>query len=443
MKTKMYAILRQDASKICRASLVKTIRMNCLLFVALMSISFFVEHAFSQSRKRAPKSKGGTTVTPSPSPIPQIQSSDGITSAYDESGNTTLVVSKEILLYDDANEGAVNPLRITMHLVTTYSGRASASSQAATDPLVKLLFNYRYFVPKFDVGDPRDFAIFTGLSTLEASGHLSFVRRDKSGNDVITTMQAAIRASEFDKILQKLKTSRSVSMLLGRDSFLLTTNHLDLFAKFLATIPHPQADTAQTLSPVSKCDLTVAQSPALRGFRLGEELEQVLRHFPGLDTREMAYNATTQARINRSSLDVILGTYYALTPQTPAAGHKITDTWNEILADSRFFPDFAGVAKLHLEFIDKQVVAIRVEYKDEIRWQTVDEFVAASASALGLSTQWKTGSLLTCVGFTLQASSSFRPSLEIRDTAAEAAARQREVELRKKEEDKRKSIFKP
>lgn len=89
------------------------------------------------------------------------------------------------------------------------------------------------------------------------------------------------------------------------------------------------------------------------------------------------------------------------------------------------------------------MIAIRVEYKDEIKWQTVDEFVAASATALGLSTHWKSGPLLTCNGFTIQASSSLHPSLEMRDTAAQTAARQREDELRKKEEDKRRSTFKP
>lgn len=408
-----------------------------------MSLIFLVDHSHSQTRKRAPKSKRVAIATPSPSPTPDIQTTDGISSAYDESSNVTLVVSKEVLLYDDAGKGAVNPLRVTMNLVATYAGRSSTSRESATDPLVRLLFNYRYFVPKFDIGDPRDFAIFTGLSTLEASGHLTFVRRENFGNDVITTMQAAIRASEFDKILQAVKAARSVSVLLGRDSFVLTANHLELIEKFLARTPHPSMHTAQIRPAASKCDLTVAQSPALRGFRLGESLDDVVRRFPSWQIRETADKTPSESPTNHSSLDVVFGTYYALTPQTPASGRNITDRWSEVLADSRFFPDFEGVAKLHLEFIDRQVIAMRVEYKDDIKWQTIDEFVAASATALGLSTQWKSGPLLTCNGFTIQASSSLHPSLEMRDTVAQTAARQREEELRKTEEEKRKSTFKP
>ncbi|SRR6266498_142655 len=440
MRVKTLPILRRYVSKIRCAVLVTTIRTSCVFIVALMSIVCLVERSHSQTRRRP---KPIPIVTPSPSPTPDIQASDGISSAYDEASNVTLVVSKELLLYDDASKGAVNPLRVTMNLVTTYQGRPLAPNQSATDPLVRLLFNYRYFVAKYDIGEPRDFAIFTGLSRLEASGNLTFVRRQNSGNDVITTMQAAIRASEFDNILQAIKTARSVSVLLGRDTFVLSANHLELIEKFLARTPHPSIDAAQIRPAPSKCDLTVAQAPALRGLRLAESLDGIIRRFPAFEVRETANKIPTQSKVNHSSLDVVFGTYYALTPQNPASGRTITDTWSEVLADSRFFPDFEGVSKLHLEFIDRQLIAIRVEYKDEIKWQSIDEFVTASSTALGLATQWKSGPLLTCNGFTIQASSSLHPKLEMRDTAAQTAARQREDELRKKEEDKRKSTFRP
>lgn len=392
---------------------------------------------FPQTRRTSSQKQ---PVSP-PSPTQHIQTADGITSVYDESSNTTLTSSNEVLLYDDTSQGAVNPLRVTMTLVTTYSGSSSTSREASIDPLIKLLFSYRYFVAKFDVGESRDFAIFTGLSNLEASGKLSFIRRDNSGNQVITTMQVSIRASELHTILEKIRTARSVSFLIGRDSFVLTANQLEIFEKFLARTPHP---ASQSLTSPSKCDLTLAQAPALRGFRLKQSLNDVLARFRGVQTSEILSNTPAAPKTNRSLLDVIFGTYYALTSQTPAAGHKLTENWNEILADSRFFSDFEGVSKLHLEFIEQQLIAIRVEYKNDIRWQTNDEFVAASATALGLSSQWKTGSVLSCVGFTIQASSSFGPStLELRDPNAEAAARQREEELKKREEDKRKSTFKP
>lgn len=253
-------------------------------------------------------------------------------------------------------------------------------------------------------------------------------------------MQASIRASELHTILKKIKTTPSVSFLIGRDSFVLTATHLEIFEKFLARTPHP---APQSVTPPSKCDLTLIQAPALRGFRLSQRLNDVLARFPGVQTSEILSNSAAAPTVNRTLLDVIFGTYYALKPQTPAAGHNLTENWNEILADSRFFPDFQGVSKLHLEFIEQQLIAVRVEYKNDIRWRTNDEFVAASASALGLSNHWKTGSLLSCVGFTIHASSSFASSLELRDTNAEAAARGREEGLKKRDADKRKSTFKP
>jgi hypothetical protein len=382
MRVKTLPILRTYVSKTWRALLVTTIRTSCVLIIALISIVGLVEDSHSQTHRRQPRPKPIPIVTPSPSPTPDIQTSDGISSAYDEASNVTLVVSKEVLLYDDASKGAVNPLRVTMNLVTTYQGRSLTSNPSTTDPLVRLLFNYRYFVAKYDVGEPRDFAIFTGLSRLEASGNLTFVRRQNSGNDVITTMQAAIRASEFDKILQAIQTARSVAVLLGRDTFVLSASHLELIEKFLARTPHPGIDAAQVRPAPSKCDLTVAQAPALRGLRLAESLDDVIRRFPAFAVRETANKMSSQSQINHSSLDVVFGTYYALTPQNPASGRNITDTWSEVLADSRFFPDFEGVAKLHLELIDRQVIAIRVEYKDEIKWQSIDEFVTTSSTAL-------------------------------------------------------------
>jgi hypothetical protein len=162
MRVKTLPILRRYGSKIRFAVLVTTIRTSCVFIVALMSIVCLVERSHSQTRRRPRRPKPIPIVTPSPSPTPDIQTSDGISSAYEESSNVTLVVSEELLLYDDASKGAVNPLRVTMNLVTTYQGRPLAPNQSATDPLVRLLFNYRYFVAKYDVGEPRDFVIFTG-----------------------------------------------------------------------------------------------------------------------------------------------------------------------------------------------------------------------------------------------------------------------------------------
>ena len=181
--------------------------------IVLMTLLIFTT-TIAQTRRTSTQKRPPST----PSPTQDIQTADGITSAYDESSNTTLASSNEVLLYDDASQGAVNPLRVTMTLVTTYPGRPSTSTDTATDPLIRLLFSYRYFVAKFDVGEPRDFGIFTGLSTLEASGKLSFIRRDNSGNQVITTMQASIRASELHTILEKDQNS-AIRFFLNRPRF--------------------------------------------------------------------------------------------------------------------------------------------------------------------------------------------------------------------------------
>jgi hypothetical protein len=188
-------------------------KSSCVLILALACVMSGPQCVDGQTNPRAPKAKPVHTAQATPSPTPDVQTNDGVTRAYDASSNVILVIGREVLLYDNANEGAVNPLRVTMHLATSYSGRLSTSGQTVTDPIVKILFSYRYFVQKFDVGDPRDFAIVTGLSTLEASGHLSFVGRENAGRDVITTMQVAIKASEFDKILRSMKAvTRSLSL---------------------------------------------------------------------------------------------------------------------------------------------------------------------------------------------------------------------------------------
>ena len=207
-------------------------------------ISFF-HLANGQGRRRAtPKPTNEATRTVETS---DVQTVDGITRLYDPANNVTLVVSKEISIFDNTPEGAVHPLRVTINLAATYTGRLQFSDQTSSDPIVRILFKYRYFVAKFDVGEPRDFAIFAGISTLLASGQLTFVGREDVGRDVVTTMQVAMRASEFEKTLRSMEAARSVSFFLGRETFPLTSKHLASMKTFLSATPHPQIDVVSKI----------------------------------------------------------------------------------------------------------------------------------------------------------------------------------------------------
>lgn len=414
-----------------------TLRLSLLLLAAIFAADSSAQTPRGGRVVRRPAPPPAATPTPSPAPdAPQV--ADGIARQYDAATDQTLVMSREALLFDNTREGAVRPTRITMLLAGAHPGRITTGVQPAADPLVRVLFRYRYFVAKFDTGEPRDFAFFTGALTLLASGDLRFVGREDAGGDVITTMQATFRASELEKVLQSMRAARSVGVMLGRDTIPLTAEHLDLVGKFLAALPHPSAGASAQGSPgaptapAPKCELKTDRAPELRGFRLGQSVDEVLRRFPGLRLRDNRYINTGW------DLDLAFGAYVA------GSGAPVTSMSTMTMIDTRHFQGFEGVKNIKVKFTEGRLTTYRVEYDDSIKWSGVEEFRVKTAESLGLSEVWKAGNTLECDGFSVLVGRGYPAMfIEVKDIATEQAFRKGEEEKRRKEEEERKGRFKP
>ncbi len=144
---------------------------------------------------------------------------------------------------------------------------------------------------------------------------------------------------------------------------------------FLLLVVCPALALAQGASDPgpTNCDVKLADAPALRGFRLGDELAEVKRRYPQFRyIRDDAVGAET-AYIYRYTRHV----------------HKALD----------------GVNSAMLRFVDGRLTSIEM-YFEKPRWPSVGVFAAKASEALGLPQAWagdRTLSL-TCDGFSVEAS---------------------------------------
>jgi hypothetical protein len=215
-------------------------------------------------------------------------------------------------------------------------------------------------------------------------------------------------------------------------------------------------------APVTKCTLTLAQAPQLRGLRLGANQAQVLSHFPGLSPDKADQLGLSRLRLNLIDAGIFLKgspNRERAVQVDMAAG---TDDGRSFTADSSRFPDLKGVRKIQLRFLDGRLSYVQVGYDDSFKWNSVDEFAQTVSKNLGLPDGWLQssdsegpgkGNELRCVGFLMTAviggdatDSRIGAQLSLEDAAMAQTIekRQKDQEDKKKraEEDRRKT-FKP
>lgn len=183
----------------------------------------------------------------------------------------------------------------------------------------------------------------------------------------------------------------------------------------------------QTQSDVpagQKCSLTLAQSPAIRGFKLGLDVDEVLRQFPGRSEDPYVRSAL-------SSADSQFGVAKLHVPTFPYKSEK----------------RFEGISQFDFEFLDKRLTSISVLYEGP-EWNSVDEFISKLAEPLNLpgASYWTPSNLSTiktlkCAGFEVWVflGSPGSNSLRIRNPTAEQIVRDRQTEAK----ERARKTFKP
>lgn len=147
-----------------------------------------------------------------------------------------------------------------------------------------------------------------------------------------------------------------------------------------ASNPHP----AQT-----RCNLTEATAPSVRGLRLGMTTQQLLALFPGITKKKEMKEVIEKAKSATGAEAVYLG----FDPATDGDAQQ-----------------FAGVESVAAAVVKARVVTFNVQYGGA-NWRTVDEWIAQVSETLKLpgARDWALGpsehpnKVLQCDGIEIEA----------------------------------------
>ena len=170
----------------------------------------------------------------------------------------------------------------------------------------------------------------------------------------------------------------------------------------------------------SRCSLTEATAPGVRGLKLGMSVEQVAALFPGSARRKETKEALAKAK---SASEVVRVTF------EPSDGGK---------------DQSADVASFSAGFHKGRVIDLTVQYLGP-EWKSVDEWIAKLSETLGLPgvNNWQPGpsetpnKVLRCSGIEIEATvEGGGGSITIRSTENRSDSQDRAREEKKKRDFK-------
>jgi hypothetical protein len=157
---------------------------------------------------------------------------------------------------------------------------------------------------------------------------------------------------------------------------------------------------AQTANPQpgEKCVLNVAQSPEIRGLRLGMSLDDTATKLPAI--------RGSDHDLNPDDMDVV---FVSFIPRNGSF-------------------DLEGISWVHLGFVDDRLYDFSLSYT--LSWPTIDEFALKLSRTLDLPTAWKkVGSddlrVLECDGFSIAVHNAASPMLSVLETSAAEEVKRR------------------
>jgi hypothetical protein len=155
-----------------------------------------------------------------------------------------------------------------------------------------------------------------------------------------------------------------------------------LFA-VVSPVSYAQTPASVTQTSVDKCSLGVAESPQVRGLKLGQKSEVLRRLFNEEDSRLGRLIDSAQ----RSTDDL---------------GRQTVQIYNSMYRNSEKLKNLTSV---NLTYLDDRLASIKLYFDESVRWQSSQHFAAAVADQLQLPTKgWSDPVMprLTCTGFFVQ-----------------------------------------
>lgn len=117
------------------------------------------------------------------------------------------------------------------------------------------------------------------------------------------------------------------------------------------------------------CELTPANAPELRGFKLGMTLQEIKQKYPNMPS----------VSANEYGLGKI---YFDRDGKNQESKNGFT------FINSNNYKEFEGTKRVYLEVVDEKVAEITIVYTNEIKWKSDDEFVKKTAESLGITGSW-------------------------------------------------------
>jgi len=212
---------------------------------------------------------------------------------------------------------------------------------------------------------------------------------------------------------------------------------MSMFAFVFAAVATSMRAPAQPQAPTqpqnpSKCSLTPAQAPTIRGIKLGMSTEEILSLFPESSQRPDIKAALVQA--DGYPNYGVARFYFRLSDYPSVAKDR-----------------FAGIDGISVTLLDGRVAELRVLYAGSNSrprgplWLNVDDFIAklSEAYALPSARDWPLGSetdkMLKCNGLNIEASAQNAGSIMLRSTDYIDISRERAAA----DEEKIRREFKP
>lgn len=155
-----------------------------------------------------------------------------------------------------------------------------------------------------------------------------------------------------------------------------------------------------------QCKLNIAQSPALRGLRLGMSFEQAKKAFPDL-------------QINHA------GEFGDVFVTASKDEPRVTDK-----------SKFDGLYSISTYFLDNRLVQVSANYDSSLDWKSLDQFTAKVSEGLRLPNAWQGQGKMQCNGFEFKANIN---SLSMLETSWIETVQKRAEEKR----EKQRQAFKP
>jgi hypothetical protein len=198
--------------------------------------------------------------------------------------------------------------------------------------------------------------------------------------------------------------------------------------------------TGQNRTQAQPCSMSLEQAPAARGFRLGQDVEEIIARWPRL-----RYWHAKSRQIEQDGA-------YNLPFSMYDKGRKLN-----------LGEEMEGVDNINLFFLDDKLYYLVVMYS-EYEPQDINDFIQQASESLGLPTSgWRRESAssarLTCKGFELHIQTGKEgrrvepPALILLDAAAAGELRRRQDERKRleserqlekqREAERKRRVFKP